>query len=230
MSDRFCLITQSEIDEAYDTEGRQESIVAWQRVFGDEFAKGAVVKAAADSAFDGAARIRNLMSSTAAHLNEIVDVVRNFGLSILPEGFSRPPHIKPPRWRQLPQLAEASVVAEWRSNSASQGWPTCPGEILPPRGGLYFRASMNGGGPIPVGFQVQWRTEPPRQCCSAVARSMPSSGGTQFLSSPRSLARSVSTAGSSASRLSEAGLGKVTTRNLSRIGEATLGKPEIISR
>lgn len=145
------------IDEAYDTEGRQESITAWQRVFGDEFAKGDVVKAAADSAPDGAARIRNLISSTAAHLNEIVDVVKSFGLSVLPAGFSRPPHIKQPPWRQLPELVVASVTAEWRPNSASQGRPTRAGEMLPARGGLYFRASVNGGSPVPVGLQVQWR-------------------------------------------------------------------------
>ena len=44
------------IDEAYGMEGRQDSIVAWQRIFGEEFAKGDVVKAAADSMSDGVSR------------------------------------------------------------------------------------------------------------------------------------------------------------------------------
>jgi hypothetical protein len=146
------------IDEAFEMEGRQESITAWQRVFGDEFAKGDVVKAAADSMSEGAARVRSLMSSTAAHLNEIVDVVKNFGLSVLPAGFSRPPHIKEPTWRQLPQLAEAGVTAEWRATSASdQGRTVRVGEALPARGGLRFRATVNGGARIPDGYRVQWR-------------------------------------------------------------------------
>jgi Adenylyl/Guanylyl and SMODS C-terminal sensor domain len=147
------------IDEAFEMEGRQESIAAWQRVFGDEFAKGDVVKAAADSMSEGAARVRSLMSSTAAHLNEIVDVVKNFGLSVLPAGFSRPPHIKEPTWRQLPQLLEAGVVAEWRptASASTQGRITRVGEALAPRGGLHFRATVNGGDRVPDGFQVQWR-------------------------------------------------------------------------
>lgn len=147
------------IDEAFAMEGRQESITAWQRVFGDEFAKGDVVKAAADSMSEGAARVRSLMSSTAAHLSEIVDVVKNFGLSVLPAVFSRPPHIKEPTWRQLPQLAEAGVIAEWRptAGTSTQGQVTRVGEALPARGGLHFRATVNGGQRIPDGFQVQWR-------------------------------------------------------------------------
>ena len=146
------------IDEAYDMEGRQDSIAAWQRIFGDEFAKGDVIKAAADSVSEGVARVRSLMSSTAAHLNEIVDVVKNFGLSVLPAGFSRPPHIKEPPWRQAPNLADVGVTAEWRPTSTSnQGKLVRVGEVLSARGGLYFRATVNGGERIPNGYQVQWR-------------------------------------------------------------------------
>jgi Second Messenger Oligonucleotide or Dinucleotide Synthetase domain/Adenylyl/Guanylyl and SMODS C-terminal sensor domain len=146
------------IDEAYDMGGRQDSIAAWQRIFGEEFAKGDVIKAAADSMSDGVARVRSLMSSTAAHLNEIVDVVKNFGLSVLPAGFSRPPHIKEPPWRQAPNLADVGVTAEWRPTSTSnQGRTTRVGEVLPARGGLHFRATVNGGERVPDGYQVQWR-------------------------------------------------------------------------
>jgi hypothetical protein len=130
----------------------------WRRVFGEEFAKGDIIKAAADSQSEGVARVRSLMSSTAAHLNEIVDVVRNYGLSVLPAGFSRPPHIQEPPWRQLPNLVDATVTAEWRPNSSSsQGRLTRLGEVLPARGGLYLRATVNGGEPIPAGYEVRWR-------------------------------------------------------------------------
>jgi adenylyl/guanylyl cyclase-like protein with sensor domain len=128
------------------------------RLFGDEFAKGDVIKMAADGLSEGVARVRSMMVSTAAHLNEIVDVVRNFGLSVLPAGFGRPPHMKDPPWRQLPNLADAGVTAEWRSSSTSdQRRPTRVGEVLPARGGLYFRATVNSGERIPDGYRVQWR-------------------------------------------------------------------------
>ena len=31
------------------------------------------------------------------------------------------------------------------------------GEMLPARGGLYFRATANGGQRVPIGYEVQWR-------------------------------------------------------------------------
>jgi hypothetical protein len=146
------------IDEAFAMEGRQESIAAWQRVFGDEFGKVSVIKVAADAASEGLARARNFLSSTAAHLNELVDVVKNYGLSVLPLDFSRPPHMKQPPWRQAQNLIKVGVSAEWReSGSSGTGRTARAGEILPPRGGLRFRAVMTDGNPIPEGYEVQWR-------------------------------------------------------------------------
>ncbi|MCP2213977.1 SMODS domain-containing nucleotidyltransferase [Bradyrhizobium diazoefficiens] len=146
------------IDEAHATEGRQESIAAWQKVFGDEFGKASVIKVAADAAADGFARVRGLLSSTAAHLNELVDVVKNYGISVLPLDFSRPPHIRQPTWRQAPNLAAVPVTAEWREHrSSTAGRAIRAGELLPPRGGLHFRAFDTDGSPLPPEFGVQWR-------------------------------------------------------------------------
>lgn len=146
------------IDEAFATEGRQESIAAWQRVFGEDFGKAGVIKVGADAAADGLARVRSLLSSTAAHLNELVDVVKNYGISVLPRDFCRPSHMKQPTWRQAPNMIKVDVAAEWReqqSSTPSRG--VRAGEILPARGGLYFRAATTDGNPIPAGYEVQWR-------------------------------------------------------------------------
>jgi hypothetical protein len=145
------------IDEAFATEGRSESITAWQRVFGAEFAKGDVLKVAADSVSEGVARVRSLMDTSAAHLNGLVDVVKNFGLSVLPASFSRPPHMQEPPWRQLAILSKIGVVAEWRSSSTAQGRSVRMDDTLPARGGLYFRAMINGGESIPDDYAIQWR-------------------------------------------------------------------------
>jgi hypothetical protein len=146
------------IDEAFNTEGRSESIAAWQRVFGPEFARGDAIKVVADSASEGVARARGFLASTAAHLNELVDVVRNFGLSVLPESFSRPPHMQSPPWSRASNVStKIGVLAEWRSNTAAQGKAIRMDDVLPPRGGLFFRAFVNGGDRVPHGYSVQWR-------------------------------------------------------------------------
>jgi hypothetical protein len=65
-------------------------------VFGPEFAKGDVVKAAADGVTEGASLIGRFLDSTAAHLSGIVDIVKDYGISILPPSFTRPAHMQEP--------------------------------------------------------------------------------------------------------------------------------------
>lgn len=146
------------VDEAYEMEGRPESIKAWQKLFGDDFGKADVIKASADSLSEGTSLARRFMDSTAAHLNEIVDVVRNYGISVLPAGFARPAHIQAPRWTQATALIDIKVSADWRSRSdASPGTPVRPGQVLQPHGGLYFQATGPDGKPIPSDHYVEWR-------------------------------------------------------------------------
>lgn len=148
------------IDEAHAMEGRQESIKAWQKVFGPEFAKADVVKAAADGMSEsaGTSLVGRFLDSTAAHLGGIVDMVRDYGLSILPAGFARPPHIQAPPWRSVAHPAEIAVTAEWRSASHVQGGRmVAAGQLLKGQGGLYFRASLADGTPVPPEYSVDWR-------------------------------------------------------------------------
>lgn len=148
------------IDEAHATEGRQESIKAWQKVFGSEFAKGDLVKAAADGLTESTrtSLVGRFLDSTAAHLGGIVDVVRDYGISILPASFARPAHMQSPRWRSVPQPADIAISAEWRSAShAEVGRPVVAGQLLQSRGGLYFRATLVDGTPVPPEYYVEWR-------------------------------------------------------------------------
>jgi hypothetical protein len=151
------------VDEAYVMEGRQESITAWQKLFGDDFGKADVVKAsvvkvATDEISEGTSLARRFMDTAAAHLNEIVDVVREYGISVLPPGFARPAHIKAPRWIHAPTLVDIPVVAEWRSRSdVASGTPVQPGQVLQARGGLYFQATGPNGAAIPTDYYVEWR-------------------------------------------------------------------------
>jgi hypothetical protein len=147
------------IDEAYDADGRYESIQAWRRVFGDEFTKGEELKAASETAA-AAPALQQYLSESAAHLSEIVDVVRNFGVSVLPTWFNRPKHMREPSWRRASQVSSnVQVLATWRpSHHSVQGERAVrPGEVLPRRGGLWFDLAVGVGGQVPPGYQVQWR-------------------------------------------------------------------------
>jgi Second Messenger Oligonucleotide or Dinucleotide Synthetase domain/Adenylyl/Guanylyl and SMODS C-terminal sensor domain len=145
------------IDEAYLAEGRADSIELWQKVFGDEFAKGEVLaKAAQDSAL--MAMRSGFLSSTAAHLSSIVDAVKSFGLSVLPSNFYRPPHLQEPPWRiEGTPTNQVHVSASWHAGKESNGRAISSGEPLPRNGGLWFDVTVNTFQPLPAGYSVQWR-------------------------------------------------------------------------
>ncbi|MBO1326381.1 hypothetical protein K2X14_16350 [Acetobacter sp. TBRC 12305] len=146
------------VDDAYNAEGKTDSVVAWRRIFGDAFAKGETVKASTHLA-EGISRIQSLLVSTAAHVDELVDAVRDFGVSILPASFYRIPHMRQPTWPQATTLNKnVQVFATWQiSKNAIQGRAVKSGDILSRQGGLWFDVGVNGGLPLPAGFRVQWR-------------------------------------------------------------------------
>ena len=94
---RFIHKYRGWIDEAYDAEDRAESIKAWQRVFGDEFAYGETVRVAKAMSEDSAS-LREELLSTTAQQTDLVEQVRRYGISILPALFKRQPHMKEPPW------------------------------------------------------------------------------------------------------------------------------------
>jgi Adenylyl/Guanylyl and SMODS C-terminal sensor domain len=66
--------------------------------------------------------------------------------------------MKQPTWRPAPNLIKVNIEADWREHRSSTSVRGVrAGEILQPRGGLYFRAVMADGNPIPTGYEVQWR-------------------------------------------------------------------------
>ena len=151
------------IDEAYDTEGRTESIKAWQRVFGDEFAKGEAVTLT-KSLVEDRASLRSALLASAAGTSvgdgmDWVDRIRQFGISILPAIFNRQPHMKLPPWTSAPTVsAQVHVLASWCSSRyAGDNRAVRAGEVLRPRGGLWFDVRVNGGEVLPAGFNVHWR-------------------------------------------------------------------------
>lgn len=145
------------IDEAYDEEDRIRSIKAWQRVFGEEFAKGHAILA--KSLDDERSLATSLLVSTAAHADGIVDAVKRLGTTILPAWFYTPPHMQQPRWSALPNISSnVQVYAKWQpSKSSSTSNVVRHDDVLPRNGGIWFEAGINGGGELPADFRVQWR-------------------------------------------------------------------------
>lgn len=146
------------IDEAYDETDRTESIKAWRRVFGDNFAKGEAITARMPVS-EGATLVKRFLLSTGAHLSELVDAIKTYGLAILPDDFNSPVHMHQPPWRALTSLnANIRVAATWhRSRDSEEGQAVQSGDILRAQGGLWLEAFIDSTTPIPDDSRVQWR-------------------------------------------------------------------------
>lgn len=146
------------IDEAFEAEDRTESIKAWRRVFGDEFAKGEAISVTKSGSEERGTLRLDLMASVSA-VGDWVERVRSFGLSILPPAFNRPSHMQEPPWRrEVSVSSNVQVLASWQSSSqASNSRQVNAGEILPAHGGLWFDVRVNQGETLPRGYRVQWR-------------------------------------------------------------------------
>lgn len=159
------------IDEAYDAAGRVESIKAWQRVFGDEFADGEAVKAVKAMSEDTSSLRQELLNTTAQPV-DLVERVRQYGIAILPASFNRQPHMKEPPWIRAQHVtSNIQISAKWQtSRHASEGRAVQSGAVLKARGGIWLDTWINGDQPVPDGFRVQWRitnTGPVAKACGS---------------------------------------------------------------
>ncbi len=144
------------IDEAYDEEDRTSSIKLWQKVFGEEFGKGANVQAAVK---ESTSKMADLLGSVRAYTQDWVDQVKSLGVSILPASFMSPPYMEPPKWPttgEVPKIIRVSARLHSSKDSYSSN-VVFSGDSVSRSGGLWFEASQLDGSAIPDGYKVHWR-------------------------------------------------------------------------
>ena len=151
------------IDNAYDTEGVQDSIEAWRAVFGPAFAKGYTVASKADLNENTADLQKTFAAtaSTAMHDNSIVEHIVNYGKWFWSPDLDRPPHMRPPVWSPAEHVSsDVQVIAKWQKEKFGPDASAVriqDFERLPPEGGLWFDAAIHGGASVPAGHFVRWR-------------------------------------------------------------------------
>jgi hypothetical protein len=145
------------IDEAYEEADRDESILKWRRVFGDEFAAGVVVEKderAADEA--------SLITEVAAAGFDLVTGFARLGRLALPRGFDRRlAHKQRPIWRAL-ETPAFRVRVEASVHTGRNGvWLETLGHdhaAPQPKGRhLNFKARTQTGFPLAGDYAVHWR-------------------------------------------------------------------------
>lgn len=150
---------RGKIDKAYDAEDRQESIDAWQEVFGAEFAKGVAIMAKADLSESEEVEVAAMLSTTAAHDDNLVDRIARFGRWLWNPSLDRPSHMRAPMWKRAETVTDrVTVLATWQATQhAPEAQVVQDFEEVPRSGGLWFDVRVNDGESLPPGYSVRWR-------------------------------------------------------------------------
>lgn len=148
------------IDDAYDEADRNESIAKWQRVFGDEFAKDAVIEEAKSVSKSAVLLIEETAGTLVNLPADLITLVKRFGVRALPRGFNNLPHMRRPKWRVAPSPTMAVFVrAElYQSRGFNKLRDLASLEPVLPGQWICFKAYMGGGIALTSHeYDVKWR-------------------------------------------------------------------------
>jgi hypothetical protein len=145
------------IDEAVAEADRDASVLAWRRLFGDEFAPSITVEKSAKS--EGRYALANAGASTGGALRDIVDAVKLFGRKAIPKNFWHVRHMQRPTWidQRDPDLEVVVSATIGGPEKHMNSKTVLSAEPLQPNQKIWFEAKWADGTALGPSFQVQWR-------------------------------------------------------------------------
>lgn len=146
------------VEEAYFEEDADKSLKAWQRVFGDEFARGSVFAEARNVSARARSHLVERGLVTNSETEDLPGLVKRFGAQALPEGFARPSYLEAPTANFGP--LQTCWIRAYRHSArrSSDGVEIASLDPVKKRSVLRFCALTGAGVPWPKrDFEVRWR-------------------------------------------------------------------------
>lgn len=148
------------VDDAYFEAGRDESIGKWRRVFGDDFAKDAVIEEATRVTDAARQLVFDTDGGIAAASQDLVARFCRLGRVALPPGFDSPPHKQQPPWTRARNgnLSVRVVASQHRDRHGGSERDVRSGEGPLPKGrSLRFVVRTSDGFQFGREHDVRWR-------------------------------------------------------------------------
>ncbi len=121
------------INDAYLEEDRNESIIKWRKVFGDDFAKKEVAEKATTSV--------SIVAKNYSQNLDLVSVVQQFGKNVLQQMPFRLPHVKSLSYRKEKTNIPVILLAwERRGRLVQNPRVLCSGDKIEKNSGILFKA------------------------------------------------------------------------------------------
>lgn len=146
------------VDDAYQEPDRDESIGKWRRVFGEEFAKGVNVEAAAIEK-SAAMALAESSAMVPAGPADMVTLLSVFGRRAIPEQITRLPYMERPRWKSAGGAQFQVSVAVSLHMSKLGSLVRAIRDLAPLPKGSWLKFVVYGPGGIPLSreYAVHWR-------------------------------------------------------------------------
>lgn len=140
------------VDEAHAETDSAKSLVAWQKVFGDDFKRPDIVKKSLQASVDS-------LESFGLAVPDDVTLARDKGMEAVPED------IRYPNWRESPAWTPASLVVAPKiivtarlsvEGRTGRGMPVLSGQPVEPGQWICFTARLPGLADL-TGYRSHWR-------------------------------------------------------------------------
>ena len=146
------------IDDAIAASAGDETVRAWRKLFGDEFAPDVVLKAARSMA-EGRFALADPFEALSERVHNMIDWVKIHGRRAIPRNFKHVPHMQAPTWVQRidPDLDVVITATVGGAAKAMNSQPVASAQVLAKNQRIYFRAEQADGQPIGPDYRVDWR-------------------------------------------------------------------------
>ncbi|MFS2160654.1 cyclic GMP-AMP synthase DncV-like nucleotidyltransferase [Pseudomonas sp. Pseusp122] len=143
------------MDDAFAEADIDESMSKWRRVFGEEFAKAEISKAAARISVTAC----ESLAAEGRHAIDLVEGVLTYGEIALPAGFTNLGHMQRPKWRDAPggMLTVRILTYEFTAHEGLSLGNTL--SLAPHTAGRWLKFSALSGNGIPFSsaHKIKWR-------------------------------------------------------------------------
>lgn len=147
------------IDDAYDTDTRDESVVLWRKIFGEDFASSITLEEGKSVSAVARQKIVALAKSTTSLASDLVALVLEFGRKALPPGFDSLAYKHEPEWFRAHDQFPVRIVATLHRTQQAPALSDVESLDAVPKGHvLWFDVRDMHGQPLPIAtYRVQWR-------------------------------------------------------------------------
>lgn len=144
------------IDDAIRATSKEDSVIAWRKLFGEEFAPNVVLKSAVS---EGRFALAHPFEDQRGLSGRLIDAIKVFGRAAIPKTYLHLPHMQDPTWREADD-EEVEVIVTATVGGGAQHMKSrsiASGQLVNAGPSIYLEAMTPSGAALSTNYKVEWR-------------------------------------------------------------------------